>query len=190
MLTSNDDFSLNRYGLHLRFVNESDADFIVKLRTDPDLGKYLGFTSSDVELQRQWIKEYKELQKKGEDFYFMFETFDGKRLGVCRIYNISDHFFTIGSWIFTTEAPVGASILADIITRELAYAYFPDKLMHFDIRKQNINVIRYHSTFKPTKISEDELNYYYELSSSDFEKYKQLHLRMFAPKNNKHEYEQ
>ena len=35
------DFKLEKYGLSLRLVNEIDAEFIIELRTNPLLSKYL-----------------------------------------------------------------------------------------------------------------------------------------------------
>jgi hypothetical protein len=33
-------FTFEKYGLFLRLVEEEDAEFIVKLRTNPQLGKF------------------------------------------------------------------------------------------------------------------------------------------------------
>ena len=38
----------------------------------------------------------------------------------------------------------------------------------FDVRKGNKSVLSYHRLFAPVKIAEDEHDYYYRLSSSDF----------------------
>ena len=178
-----DNFRDERYGLFVRFVNEDDATFILRLRTDPKLSRFLHPTLPDVSLQRQWIAQYKDRQHNGTDFYFMFEKPAGVRIGVCRIYDIATDYFTIGSWLFAPEAPTGAAILADIITRETAFKLFPDKKLRFDVRKGNTNVLRYQTTFHPLLLGEDDLNFYYELSPEHFERYKQLHLRMFAPKH-------
>ncbi len=56
------DFTFEKYGLSLRFVNEGDAEFIIKLRTDPKLGRFIHPTSPDVELQKKWIREYKDFE--------------------------------------------------------------------------------------------------------------------------------
>jgi hypothetical protein len=171
------------YGLNVRFVNEDDAEFILELRTNPNLNKYINPTSSDVDIQRQWIKNYKERQEQGEDFYFIFEKPVGQRLGLCRIYDITVDTFTIGSWIFSPQAPMGSSILADVITREIAYELFPAKKHLFDVKRANINVNRYNETFKSELLSQDELTNYYTCSKENFEKYKKIHLRMFTNKN-------
>ena len=177
-----DNFSEERYGLHVRFVNETDAEFIVRLRTDEKLSRYIHATSPDVDGQVAWIRQYKQRQAAGEDFYFMFEKPVGVRAGVCRIYDIKPGEFTVGSWLFSPEAPIGSAILADIITREIAYELFPDSVHHFDVKRLNTSVNRYNETYKSELIAQDEWTNYYICSKENFEKYKKLHLRMFAPK--------
>ena len=66
------DFTYEKYGLQLRFVNEDDAEFIIKLRTDPKLGKFIHSTSSDIEEQKKWIRAYKKREQAGTDYYFIF----------------------------------------------------------------------------------------------------------------------
>ena len=51
------DFNLSKYGLECRLVNTDDSEFIVSLRTDPELSKYIHSTSTSVESQVQWIKQ-------------------------------------------------------------------------------------------------------------------------------------
>lgn len=173
------DFTLERYGLFVRFVNEEDADFILQLRTNEKLSRYIHGTDANVELQKEWIKGYKKRESAGTDYYFMFEKPQGVRLGVCRIYDIQEDNFTIGSWVFSPEAPVGASILGDIITREIAFELFPDSKHLFDVKKANVNVNRYNATYHSELVREDALTNYYTCSKENFEKYKVRFLRMF-----------
>ena len=63
---------MNKYGIDVRFVEESDAEFILSLRTDPKLSRYLHATDNDVEKQRQWIRKYKEREAHGKEYYFMY----------------------------------------------------------------------------------------------------------------------
>ena len=114
------DFTLNRYGLFSRFVEERDAKFIVDLRTDEVLSRYLHPTDSSIEKQKEWIYGYKIRERKGEDYYFIFFK-DEKPVGLNRMYNIHDNIFTTGSWLFTPSAPFECSIAASIIVRELAF---------------------------------------------------------------------
>ncbi len=176
------DFQTDRYGLHVRLAVPSDAEFVVRLRTDPKLSRHLHQVQADVEGQRKWLESYKERERRGEELYFVFEKPAGTPLGLCRIYGIEADRFTVGSWIFDPASPAGAAILADLITRELAYELMPGKTLFFDVRKDNITVLRYQATFRPTQVGEDEDNIYYTQDPVLFERQKQLHLRMFAPK--------
>jgi hypothetical protein len=182
MTILDNNFTLERYGLHVRFVEESDAEFIIELRTNPNLSKYIHETTPDIELQRTWIQNYKTRQHKGEDFYFMFEKPIGTRLGVCRIYDIKEDSFTMGSWIFLRQSPVGSSILADIITREIAFKLLPIKRCVFDVKRKNVTVDRYHGTYKSELLYQDEETNYYTCSKENFERYKRIHIRMFYKK--------
>lgn len=114
------DFTLQKYGLFCRFVEEKDAEFILKLRTDPILSRYLHATENDVEKQILWIKDYKIREKRGEEYYFIFYL-DNCPIGLNRIYNIHDKTFTTGSWLFSSDAPFECSIAASIIVREVAF---------------------------------------------------------------------
>lgn len=173
-----ENFTLKRYGLNVRLVDEQDADFIVELRTDEKLGRFIHATDDDTDKQKEWIKAYKTRESRGTDYYFMFERPAGVKIGVCRIYDIHENDFTIGSWVFSPDAPMGAAVLGDIITREIAFELFPDSVLLFDVKKENLNVNRYQAFYKPELISEDDDTYYYRCFRSNFEKYKQRFLRM------------
>ena len=114
------DFKIEKYGLVARFVKEDDAAFIVQLRTDPILSRFLHATDSSVEKQKEWIHSYKERESRGEDYYFIFFK-DNKPVGLNRIYSIHGTTFTTGSWLFSPEAPFECSIAASIMIRDLAF---------------------------------------------------------------------
>jgi hypothetical protein len=163
-----EDFKLLRYGLSVRLVNEKDAEFILSLRTDQKLSRYLNSTKNDTLTQINWIREYKYRQNKGIEYYFIFLE-DNKPVGLCRIYNVNTTSFTTGSWIFKDTKHPNSSIFGSIITREIAFDLFPGKELHFDVRKENKKVLAYHKLFKPELISEDDENYYFKLSQEKFE---------------------
>lgn len=174
------DFTLDQYGLHVRLVCEEDAAFIVRLRTDERLGRYLHSTANDVEKQREWIREYKKREEEGTEYYFIFETASGNPLGVYRLYNISEQSFTTGSWIFIPEAPMGAAMIAFIIAREVVWKIVPDAVNLYDTKKGNTSVLQFTSTFAPKVIRETEDMYYFENLREDFETHKGSVLRMLA----------
>lgn len=176
-----DTFTLDRYGLHVRFVNEDDAEFIVKLRTDLQRRQYISYTDTNVDNQKAWIRDYKKRERQGTDYYFMFESPKGNCLGVSRIYEIKKETFQTGSWIFKRDAPFGAAILGDIICHEIAFELFPNGVNLHDIKKANLPVNKYADNFHPTFIFETELTRYFINTRDNYLKYKDEYLKKFLP---------
>ena len=81
-----ENFELDRYGLHVRFVREEDAEFILKLRLDPQNARFIHDTNPSVIEQKKWISQYKRREQMGGEYYFLFE-FLGVPQGVYRLYN-------------------------------------------------------------------------------------------------------
>ena len=113
-------YQIEKYGLKARFVTENDADFIVKLRIQPHLARFISHTDNNVEKQKEWIRNYKERERQGKDYYFIY-YYDEKPVGLNRLYNIDDTSFTFGSWVFLPEAPFMCSAASAIIAREIAF---------------------------------------------------------------------
>jgi hypothetical protein len=167
-----------KYGLNFRLVERNDAAFIVSLRTNERLGRFLHPTSNDVSQQAAWIDKYKEREKTGTDYYYIFENDNGVPLGVSRLYDICENDYTVGSWIFSAKAPFGSAIIGDIIVREIGFTELKKSKCLFDVRKGNTNVIKYHIRYKPTKRGEDDLNYYYEIDQETFNIGKRIYLNL------------
>ncbi len=178
-------FELDKYGLHVRLVRERDAEFIVKLRTDAHLGRYIHATANDVEKQREWIREYMKREAAGKEYYFIFETEAGNPLGVYRLYEITDVAYTSGSWIFLPDSPMGASMLALIIAREIAWEIVPEAVNLFDIKKENKSVLQFNSIFTPKVIRETEDTLFFENTKEDFNNHKNKVLRLLASRMSK-----
>jgi RimJ/RimL family protein N-acetyltransferase len=176
-------FTFERYGLYVRFVEESDAEFIVKLRTDPQLNQFLHITDNSIEKQKEWIREYKKRESEGTDYYFIFESSENEKWGVGRLYNIYDDIFTFGSWVFSSDAPMGISILGDIIVREIGFDTLGLNTCFFDVRKGNENVLKYHVTYIPIQINEDNLNFYFKIDKATFDKGKEKYLNILCKKH-------
>lgn len=120
MIILDKDFQLVRYGLEVRLVNEFDASFIYRLRTDPKLSRFVHAVNGTVEGQVEWIRQYKQREQKGVDYYFIF-IYEGRPVGVNRIYNITETSFTFGSWMFIDGIPFFCSMAGAVIAREIAF---------------------------------------------------------------------
>jgi len=170
------DFTLERYGLQVRLVEEEDAEFIVSLRTDPRLSKHLHATPSDIEQQKQWIRDYKLREEQGLDYYFLF-SIHGQPQGLARIYDITEDTFTQGSWIFSPEAALGASVLGNIISSEIGFDFLEKKVEYSDARRDN-KTHRYVQSFNPEIIKTDELNIYYKILPEGFKQGVKKHVAL------------
>lgn len=114
------DYNGERYGLSFRFVNEGDASFIYKLRTDPKLSKYIHDVQGGVEGQVEWIRAYKQRESEGEEYYFIFYK-DGTPVGLNRLYSFHDTTYTGGSWVMVPNSPMEVVLAVPLIIREIAF---------------------------------------------------------------------
>jgi RimJ/RimL family protein N-acetyltransferase len=76
------------FGLVLRCVEESDAQFALDLRADPDLTQYLPSLTISVEQQEAWIRGQRE---RPGDWYFVAQRkFGGQPEGFISVYAFDD----------------------------------------------------------------------------------------------------
>lgn len=167
------DFKYEKYGIAVRLVTEGDAEYILSLRTNAKLSKYIHTTDADINKQIQWIHNYKIREKEGVDYYFMY-VHNGVNIGVSRIYDIDDSKSrgTSGSWICSEDAPMEYKVATLIIGREILFEVLNLKFDFFDVRKGNVKVQRLHKMFGAEVIDEDDLIYYFRLTKELFEKKK------------------
>ena len=114
------DFTYCKYGTCLRLVEENDAQFILDLRTDEKLTRFIHDTDKDVNKQIQWIREYKKRERMGEEYYFI-SSVDNVDCGVIRIYEIHGNTFTIGSILMKSGAPIHCVLATTLMTKEIAF---------------------------------------------------------------------
>jgi RimJ/RimL family protein N-acetyltransferase len=176
-----DKLIVRKFNVQKRFVEVDDASFILSLRIDEKLSKYLSFTEKDLPRQVEWIKKYKLNERDKKEFYFIFnELTSQKRFGVSRIYNVEPDSFEIGSWLFSKESPEGLSILADLATRDYAFSNPNFAYCRFEVRKDNKSVVNYHRRFDPILVRENDLNYYFKLSKEKYMLFRNKILQLYT----------
>lgn len=152
--------SITGKNVRLRNVAPSDAEFIVKIRTNEKKGRFISATSSDVSKQRNWLENY--LSSEGQA-YFLITDLDNKPLGTVRMYDQQGDSFCWGSWVVAEDAPSYCAIESAL----LLYTYALDlgfKKAHFDVRKGNLSVIKFHERFGAERTGETEEDYLYTIS--------------------------
>jgi len=159
---------IKRKDIILRLCEINDAEFILSLRLNPSLNKYISHTDINIEQQKKWILAYKDRERRNKELYFIIEDINHNRLGTYRIYNIQENSFTIGSWIFKKRTSNYLSVKADILVKDFGFENLKFKYCRFDVRKKNKKVLKYHRLFEPKLINENKLNYYFELDEETY----------------------
>lgn len=154
--------------IRLRFVEETDAEFILKLRLDERYNKFLSDVDSDLQSQREWIRKYKKEEKAKKQFYFIVERLNGTPCGTFRIYDLEEEHFTLGSWILNEDKTRYAVLESAILASKFGFEELGYKKYRFDVKKDNKRAISFYIRIGATKIDEDEHSYFFELTESDF----------------------
>jgi len=174
---------MDKYGLHVRLVNGSDAEFILKLRTDSKLSRYLHSTDSDLSKQVEWIMNYKNRELQGIDYYFIYSQ-NNNFIGLNRIYNIKDKEATSGSWICQQGLDVDLVISTLLLERDILFEHLNKDFDVFDVRKKNYQVIRTHKMMGAKIIGETDLDYLFQLDKNSYFKKKIYIIDLLNLKNN------
>ena len=171
-----------KYGIKLRSVEVEDAEFILSLRLNEKLGRYISPTENSIEQQENWIKKYKEREEKGLEYYFITVDDFGIKYGLNRIYDFDSNSFESGSWFFSSDAPKGYSVLSDLVGRDYGFEDLGFEYCRFNVKKKNITVVNYNLAFNADIISEDEFTYFFKIDYATYKKHRDRLVRMLVRK--------
>lgn len=163
-------YLLKADGIKMRLVEKDDAGFILSLRTDKRLGRFLSVTSSELNAQIKWIEDYKKREAEKKEYYFIYEDANKKNWGTIRIYHITKKGFTIGSWICEPGDKNKIAIKAWLLGVQFGFNTLQKEYCLLDVRKKNLSVMYYINLYQPQKLKEDELDRYFKLNKETFYK--------------------
>ena len=139
--------------LVLREVQESDAEFILKLRRDPRKGRFLSPVDDDVARQRAWIRQY--LASSGQAYFLICDT-RLRPLGTVRLYDAQGTSFSWGSWIVIDEAPRFTAIESALLVYSLAIEHWGFENCHFKVHRDNAGTLGFHAKFGARRVRESD----------------------------------
>jgi hypothetical protein len=172
---------ITRYGCKFKLIDENDAEFIFRLRTDQVLSRFLNPVKGNLDDQREWIFDYKKREQTGDDFYFIcLNPRTDQKQGLNRLYNFSESKFEAGSWLYLPTLGASRSVLGDIIIREIAHDVLNFKESFFEVRKGNSAVIKYVRLYDPEIVEEDTSSYFFTISSEAFNRHKKRILSIYG----------
>jgi RimJ/RimL family protein N-acetyltransferase len=163
-----------------RSVEIEDADFIYALRSDSGRTAHLSAVEGDVNDQKDWLKNYKERERKGEEYYWILLDSDGRKLGLVRIYDFQENSFVPGSWILIEDAPAYAAVEAALMMYDVAFFQLGFKSARIDVRRDNTKVCKFHLRLGAHMVDEDALNNYYIYTKESYESICVRYRRYFA----------
>ncbi|WP_166373161.1 GNAT family N-acetyltransferase [Psychromonas sp. SA13A] len=157
--------------ISLRLVRKEDAKFIYSLRNNKEYNQHLSQASGTVKDQELWINEYKNRENKGAEYYFIIERLDNeKRIGTLRLYDFigNKESFCWGSWILNQDKTRSSAIESAMLVYEFAFKELHFASCHFDVRKKNINVIKFHKKFGAEITNETNLDLFFQLTKTSY----------------------
>lgn len=134
----------------LREVNLSDARFIVNLRNNEDLNRYINTTSDSLELQQVWLKDY---FKRSNDYYFIVENINSlEREGLISLYdiNIINNEGEWGRWIIKPGSI--SSIESAFLIYKFGFEHMKLQRIYCRTIAENSNVINFHDGYGANRV--------------------------------------
>jgi methionyl-tRNA formyltransferase len=153
----------------LRLVQAADAEFILRLRTDPAKGRNLSETDNSVDSQRVWLASYEARFRAGKEAYFIIEN-KGVACGTVRLYDYrpAEDSFSWGSWIVEAGASPVVAMRSALLVYDLAFGPLGFVRSHFDVRQANLSVWRFHERMGANLLSTTELDRFYGYALEDY----------------------
>lgn len=128
--------------MYLRPVEVSDAEFLVQIRTDKKLAKYMHPISPSIVAEKQWI--ISQRSREG-DYFFVICDLDGQSLGAVRLSSVADNSGEVGSLISYGNSV--QNIEAEMRTIDFAFDVIGLDFLHGYTLTDNKPVISYHKKF-------------------------------------------
>ena len=136
------DYKLEGKYVMLRSVEESDAEFILSVRNDPRISKYLPPLNVTLEQQRQWISKQRA---DNDSYYFLMETPLGEALGSISVYDIVDETAETGR--FCSFGDPASNIETCILLNDFCFDIIGIKTIHIWVYENNKPVISLNQSF-------------------------------------------
>lgn len=124
--------------VYLKAVEEADAEFIIKLRNDENISKFLPRIPMDIIGQIKWIKYQQSLEN---DYYFIIWDILGNRIGTISIYDINGDLGESGRTA-SFGNPI-QNIEASILLLDFSFDVLGLKKIICHVFKDNHSVLRY-----------------------------------------------
>jgi len=145
--------------LNLRIAEVVDAEFILSLRLNPSLNKYLSSTDPSLEKQKAWIKQTYE---KNNDFMFVIEDKNSNKQGTIALYDI-DYNEGRAEWgrlILKQDSMFTFPIEATIQLLNFAFHKLGLKELYGGANNENKVVVEYHKQYANVTAEDEKFTWF------------------------------
>ncbi len=126
----------------LRSVTENDAAFILRLRLDDNLNKYINKVNDSIEEQVAWIAKQRD---RDGDFYFIIQKKDETPIGTISLYHIDDKMGEFGRWV-SVGNPF-ENVESVILLYDFGFYILNLNTIYSEIVRENNRVINFNRKF-------------------------------------------
>lgn len=145
----NHNITAENFGVRLRPVTMEDARYIYKLRRSPKLAQYIGEFDDRFSVHLNWLENY---FRRPNDYYFIIELLQGRRLGTIALYNLEESTANWGRWII--EPPFPAAPASAWLIYHVAFNILQLSSVYSNTVLENSHIVSFHDScgLKRTKI--------------------------------------
>jgi RimJ/RimL family protein N-acetyltransferase len=171
---------LQSKNVRLRTATEEDAAFMLDLRTDETLARFLNQTDPDVGKQKDWIAAKRTA---ADDIALIIEDTVGTALGTVSLYHIDAALksFCWGRWILRPGSPITAALESLLLVYTQAFERMGLELCVFDVRNGNVRVLSFHEKLGAHFMYRTSTDSWFFFSKDDFAVVKARYARFLPP---------
>ena len=160
----------------LTLANIQDAKFILSLRSNENLNRFVSQVSCELPEQEKYLENYKKRESIRSEFYFIIRDLDMNPLGTVRLYDFQSGSFCWGSWMVSPQAPRKTAIESALCVYEFAFNTLGFEKSHFDVRNKNEKVISFHKRMGAKEVRSDDQDTFFIFKKKDYEKTREKYL--------------
>lgn len=134
--------SIEGFRYRLRPIARSDAAFVVGLRRDPELGRYLHRTSDRVADQEAWLEAY--FERPGDHYFVVEEIRSGEAVGTVGLYDSDGRRAEWGRWLIRKDAP--AAVESALLVYRAAFEGLGLEEVYCRTVAENAKVVSFHDS--------------------------------------------
>lgn len=134
-------YKIEGFAFNLRPLAIEDSQFVISLRSDPDLSKFLNPISGKLCDQIRWVEEY--LEREG-DYCFIVEGCGGAPEGMISVYDVNDTVGEWGRWILRKGSM--AALESVIMLYEFSFNVLGLREVYCRTVKDNMSVVEFHNS--------------------------------------------